>query len=164
LNFYRRLIAEGSVEEQAIRIGVWVAGLNFGGRVLQLLKIVTIARLLSSKAFGLLGISMLTLISLRRFSQLGFDEALIHHPSRSIDPYLDKAWVLKIIRGLLVTTCAYLSAPHLGMFFNEPRVVPLIRALGISPLLVGFQNPAIVYFAKTLSSGLNSSTNSVDAS
>ena len=147
---YDRLTADGSTEEQAVRSGIWAAGINVGDRVLQLLKIVVLARLLSPTAFGLLGIGLLTLAALNQFSRLGFDQALVQRPEEDVDEYLNTAWVMKIARGLLLAVLAFALAPHLAAFFGEPRAEPVIRVLGVSPLLLGLQNPAVVYFQKNL--------------
>lgn len=147
---YRRLTTDGSTEEQAIQSGFWVAGINIGDRVLQLLKVIILARLLSPAAFGLLGIAVLVLSGLRRFSTLGFDEALIQNKSENVDAYLNTAWIMKIVRGVVIAVIAILAAPHLADLFNEPRAEPLIQVIGAANLLLAVQNPAIVYFRKDL--------------
>jgi O-antigen/teichoic acid export membrane protein len=147
---YERLTAGGSTEEQAIQSGIWVAGINVGDRVLQLLKVIILARLLSPAAFGLLGIALLAIAALRQFSKLGFDEALIHHENEDVNAYLNTAWVMKIARGALIAAIAFFAAPYLAVFFGEPQAEPLIRVISISPLILGLQNPAVVYFQKDL--------------
>lgn len=147
---YERLTAGGSTEEQAIQSGIWVAGINIGDRILQLLKIIILARLLSPEAFGLLGIALLAIAALRQFSKLGFDEALIQHKDEDVNSYLNTAWVIKIFRGFLIGAIAFFTAPHLAMLFGEAQAEPLIRVIGITPLILGLQNPAVVYFQKDL--------------
>lgn len=147
---YKRLTAGGSTEEQAVQSGIWVAGINVGDRILQLLKVVILARLLSPEAFGLLGIALLVIAGLRQFSNLGFDEALIQHKNDNIDEYLNTAWILKIARGSIIAIVAFLTAPYLAVFFGEPSAGPLIKIIGLSPLILGLQNPAVVYFQKNL--------------
>jgi len=147
---YMRLTTGSSTEEQAIQGGIWVAGINVSSRLLQLLKVVVLARLLSPEAFGLLGIALLVLSSLRRFSNLGFGGALIQHQEENINAYLNTAWTVKIVQGILIAAIAFFAAPYLGALFNEPRAVPLIQAIGASNLLLAFQNPAIIYFQKDL--------------
>lgn len=147
---YRRLTAGGSTAEQAAQSGIWVAGINVGDRVLQLLKVIILARLLSPEAFGLLGIALLAIAALQQFSKLGFDEALIHHRDNNVDGYLNTAWVMKTLRGLAVAAVAFLIGPHLAAFFGEPQAGPLIRVIGLSPLILGLQNPGVVYFKKDL--------------
>ncbi|WP_089649612.1 lipopolysaccharide biosynthesis protein [Halobacterium hubeiense] len=147
---YERLTAGGSTAEQAVQSGIWVATINVGDRVLQLLKVVILARLLSPEAFGLLGIALLAIAALRQFSKLGFDEALIQHEEDDVDEYLNTAWVLKIIRGSVIALTAFLAAPRLAIFFGEAQAGPLIRVIGFSPLILGLQNPAVMYFQKNL--------------
>lgn len=147
---YERLTAGGSTEEQAIQGGIWVAGINVGDRILQLLKVIILARLLSPEAFGLLGIALLAIAALRQFSKIGFDEALIQHKNEDVNEYLNTAWVIKISRGFLIGAIAFFAAPHLAVFFGEAQAEPLIRVIGISPLILGLQNPAVVYFQKDL--------------
>jgi O-antigen/teichoic acid export membrane protein len=147
---YTRLTADGSTGEQAVRSGVWVTGINVGDRVLQILKLVLLARLLSPTAFGLLGIALLVVAALKQFSQLGFDEALIQHRDENVDGYLNTAWVMKVLRGLLIAVVAFAFAPYISEFFDEPQAHRLIQVLGVSPLILGLQNPAVVYFEKHL--------------
>lgn len=149
-NVYDRLTAGGSTEEQAIQSGIWVAANNIGDKILQLLKVIILARLLSPKAFGLLGIALLAVAGFKQFSQLGFDQALIQHKDENIDSYLDTAWVIKIIRGFSIASVTFIAAPQLAMFFGEPKAKFLIRIIGITPLILGLQNPAVVYFKKNL--------------
>lgn len=147
---YARLTADGSTEAQAVQSGVWVTGINVGDRLLQLLKVVILARLLSPQAFGLLGIALVTIAALRQFSTLGFDEALIQHEKENVDAYLNTAWVIKIIRGAVIAGIAFLAAPNLAELFGEPQAEPLIQLLGFTPLILGVQNPAVMYFQKHL--------------
>lgn len=147
---YQRLTAGGSTAEQALQSGIWVVGINVADRILQLLKVVILARLLSPAAFGLLGIALLAIAALRQFSKLGFDEALIYHEDDDVDAYLNTAWIMKIIRGFGIAVVAFLAAPYLAMFFGEPQAEPVIRVVGISPLILSLQNPAVMYFQKNL--------------
>lgn len=147
---YRRLTAGGTTEQQAVQNGVWVAGINVGDRVLQLLNVIILARLLSPEAFGLLGIALVVMMGLNQFSRLGFNEALIHNEKENIDDYLSTLWVLKIARTAVVAAIAILIGPPLAEFFGEPQAGQLIQVLGAAQLLLGLQNPGIVYFQKDL--------------
>jgi O-antigen/teichoic acid export membrane protein len=149
-SIYRRLTAGGSTAEQAVQSGFWVTGINVADRTLQLLKVVILARILSPEAFGLLGIALLTIAALNQFSKLGFDEALIQNTDENVDDYLNTAWLMKAIRGLTIALISILSAPHLAGFFGEPRAELLIQLIGVSSLVLGLQNPAVVYFQKHL--------------
>ena len=147
---YTRLTAGGSTEAQAVQSGIWVTGINVGDRLLQLLKVIILARLLSPEAFGLLGIGLVTVAALRQFSNLGFDAALIQHEKDDVDAYLNTAWIIKIIRGIVIAIVTFLTGPTLAAFFGEPQAEPIIQLLGFTPLILGIQNPAVMYFQKNL--------------
>ncbi|WP_241768275.1 lipopolysaccharide biosynthesis protein [Haloferax sp. ATB1] len=134
----------------AIQSGIWAAGINVADRALQLLNVIILARILSPEAFGLLGVALLVLGALQQFSNLGFDSALVQHESDNIDEYLNTLWLMKIARGAVIATITIASGPLLAQAFGEPEAAGIIQVIGFSPLLLGIQNPAIVYFQKDL--------------
>ena len=142
----------GSLASQTVRGGIWLAMTNGGVRALQLAMLVVLARLLSPKQFGLMGIALLVIAALTRFSQLGLDQALIQRPEENVDDYFGTVWVLQVLRAAAIAGVAWLAAPYVADFFGEPRdvVVPLLQLIALGPVARGFQNPAIVYFEKDL--------------
>lgn len=144
------LTPEGTIANQAITSGIWVTGINVSDRVLQLGKLVILARLLSPSDFGLMGIAFLTLAVLRQFSKLGFDFALIQKPQEDVDLYLNTAWSLKAARGVLLGIFAFMFAPFVATLFGEPRSEPVIQAIALVPVIEGLKNPGVMYFKKNL--------------
>ena len=145
-----RLTPGGDLSERTAKSGIWVAVMNVADRGLQLLMVAILARMLSPEDFGLLGIALLTLTALKRFSNLGFDQALIQNASTDVDSYLNTYWSLEIVRGVVLTGVLLLAAPYVAGFFGEPRATPILRVIAATPLLLGFRNPGIVYFKKKL--------------
>lgn len=147
---YDRLVSDGSTKEEAVRSGVWVAGTNVTGRIFQLAKVIILARLLSPTAFGLLGIGLLVTVALKNFSRIGLDSSLIYHRDDNVDSYLDTAWVVKLTRGAVIAGVAFVAAPQLAAFFNEPRAIHIIQVVAALTFLHSIQNPGVVYFQKNL--------------
>ena len=147
---FQRLRPEGDLTTQTVKSGVWSVGLNVGNRGLQTLMVVILARILGPREFGLMGIALVTYEALTRFSRLGIDRALIQRPEANIDAYLDTAWAIRLARGVLLAALLFVGAPAIAWFFDEPRVTLIIRAIAISPILVGLFNPSVVYFQKDL--------------
>jgi PST family polysaccharide transporter/lipopolysaccharide exporter len=145
-----RLTPGGGLAEQTTKSGIWAVFTNVADRALQLLMVIILGRLLSPSDFGLLGIALLTLTACRRFSKLGFDEALIQNSAVNVDSYLNTFWSMEFIRGLLLAGVLLVSAPFVASLFSEPRAEPLIRVIAITPVLLGLKNPGIVYFKKDL--------------
>lgn len=142
--------AGGSLTQRSIVSGGWVAALNVSDRVLQLLMVVILARLIGPEAFGVMGVGLLVLSGLNQVSRLGLNEALVYNENENIDGYLDTTLTLNIGRGILTGSIAFVAAPLIGTLFSEPQATPVIRVLGLIPLLYGFRNPSIVYFRKDM--------------
>ena len=127
----------------------WVFAGKVVGRGLQLVKLVVLARLLSPEDFGLFGIVLLAIAALQTFTQTGFSTALIQRKDNTED-YLDTAWTVHVIRGLVLAGILFAVAPAVGWFFEEPRCVPLLRVMCASVAIGGFVNIGIIYFRKEL--------------
>ena len=146
----QQFIPTGSVRKRTVRSGMWSSAINISSRVLQILMLIILARLLEPRDFGLLGIALVTLTAVQQFSKIGLNAALIQKVEKNVDAYLDTTWCLEAGRGIVIVIVLVLSAPLIGQFFNEPAATPLIQAIAIGPLLLGLQNPGIVYFRKDL--------------
>lgn len=140
----------GDLATRTARSGVWMTALNVSRRALELLALLVLARLLSPDDFGLLGIALLTLTGLERFSQLGLTSALIQRSEENVDRYLNTAWTLQIARGVLLSGVVLLIAGPAARFFGEPAVEPVLRVVALTPILAGLENPGVVYFQKDL--------------
>lgn len=130
--------------------GAWVTSLNVLNRILETVKIVILARLLSPSDFGLMGIALLALAALKQLSQLGVDQALIQDQRNDIDPYLSTAWSLKILRSIFIVTLLYLLSNPISVLLGEPQAGPILQVIGLAYLFQAFINPSTVYFEKDL--------------
>jgi len=147
---FERLAPSGNTAEQTVKSGFWLGLMNFLNRGLQIVMIVVLANLLDPADFGLMGIALLSLSALKKFSNLGLSTALIQDKDENIDRYLNSAWVLQIARGLVIVGILLVAAPLIASVFDEPRVVDVLRVIAVSPLLLAVRNPAVVYFQKDL--------------
>ncbi len=145
-----RAVPSGSVLQRAVKSGIWVSLTKVAMRSSQLIMLVVLARLLSPTQFGLMGISLLMLSATRKFTRFGLDAALIQKKEANVDSYLNTTWCLEVGRGLLLFGILYAAGPLAATLFGEPGAAPLIRTLGLVPLVHGLRNPAVVYFEKDL--------------
>jgi PST family polysaccharide transporter/lipopolysaccharide exporter len=147
----KQLKPGGGTAERATKSGVWLAGQNVIGRGLQLGMLAVLARLIGPAELGLVGIALLTLSATKKFTNIGLNSALIQKVEDDVDTHLNTTWLLEIGRGLIITAVLFVAAPYVGrLFFNEPRAIQMIQVIGLSPLILGFRNPGIVYFQKNL--------------
>jgi O-antigen/teichoic acid export membrane protein len=140
---------EEPLSKRVVRGGIWVFALRITNRGLGFIRTIILARLLVVHDFGLLGIAMLAIATLETFSQTGFQAALIQK-KENVESYLDTAWTVSAVRGIILSLILFLSAPVIAKFFNSPQATLVIMVIAVSTLLSGFRNIGILFFQKEL--------------
>ncbi len=131
------------------RGGFWVFFLRISHQLLQIIKIIILARLLNPKDFGLMGISLLAIAGLETFSKTGFHNALVQKKG-DIRNYLDTAWTFSIIRGFILFITLYIAAPFVAIFFKAPEAKFIIQIMGAAVIFEAFTNIGVIHFQKEL--------------
>lgn len=127
----------------------WVAAFRVATRVVSFLRTAIIARILSPAQFGLYGIAALLLTFIEILTETGINIILVQ-TQESIEKYVDTAWVVSILRGILIASVIFLSSFWVAGFFNAPQALPLLMLVSVVPFLRGFINPAVASFQKEL--------------
>lgn len=143
------LSPEPSLSSRVVRGGLWVFGLRIVEIGLGIIKLIILARLLAPDDFGLFGIALLAISTLETFSQTGSQTALIQKKG-DVAGYLDTAWTVSAIRGIVLFIILLISAPYVAVFFKSPEASLIIQAIGVTILFRGFTNIGIIYFQKEL--------------
>lgn len=138
-----------TLSKRAVRGGFWVFSLRGIEQLFNIARLIILARILAPHDFGLLGIALLTMMTLETFSQTGFNQALIQK-KKEIKPYLDSAWTVSILRGIILFAILYLIAPYAASFFEVPEAKLIIQVIGLSILFQAFTNIGVIYFQKEL--------------
>lgn len=139
----------GTLSERVVKGGFWVFSLRITQQIFNFIRLIILARVLAPHDFGLMGIALLTMATLETFSQTGFQAALIQKKDNT-DTYLDVAWTVLILRGLLLFAILFFVAPYAAVFFKAPLAKLIIQVIGLSVLLQAFTNIGVIYFQKEL--------------
>ncbi len=139
----------GSLSEKTIKGSVWLLLLRVVDQFLRFVKIIILARILSPNDFGLFGASLAVFAMAESFSQTGFQQALIQK-KENVKNYLNTAWTIQIIRGLILSIILFITAPLAANFFKTPQIALMIRILALSTFCSSFTNIGLVYFQKEL--------------
>jgi len=137
------------LKTRVVRSGFWVSLLRITTRLFELARTIILARILAPEDFGLFGIALLAMAALDTFSQTGFSAALIQKKGDT-KSYLDTAWTVQVIRGILLALIAFAIAPYVSVFFDAPAAKPILQVIALSVLLQGFINIGVVFFQKEL--------------
>ena len=136
---------------EAIKGVSWVSLLRFVFRSSGFLRTAVLARLLTPHQFGLFGVAAIVLGLVEMFTETGINVFLIQMREKNIlDKYIDTAWTVSIIRGLIIGLLIIITSPLIAKFFNSPTSIYLLMLISLVPIIRGFINPAIVNFQKHL--------------
>ena len=150
LRRFKTLVSPGSkFSHRVVTAGVWSLSIRVADRLINLARVIILARILAPNDFGLLGIALLSLSFVTAFSRTGFGYALIQK-KEDITSYLDTAWTVSIIRGSIIAAVLYLSAGYVATFFDTMEAKSVIQVIASVMLIRGFINQGVIYFDKDL--------------
>ena len=129
----------------------WSYAINYGGRFIALLSTIVLARLLTQDDFGVAGYALLFTSFVDVLSGFGIVQALIYHKD---EPGIkDTAFWSGIAISLVLLLVTWFSAPLAGLYFKDPRAVPVIQALGFTYPIAALSNVHFALLQKNLSFG-----------
>ncbi|MBT5050198.1 MAG: lipopolysaccharide biosynthesis protein [Rhodospirillaceae bacterium] len=128
---------------------MWMIALRWSIRGVGLISIFVLARLLTPEDFGLVAMGTLVVGLLAIFSELGTLVLLIRMKDPKREHY-DTAWTIMLIQSLALGLILYSAAPYAALYFEDPRVVEVIRWLSLSSVILGFKNVGVINFRKDL--------------
>ncbi len=145
---------EGGVNASTTGIGTkiafgagWMLLARFGVRSIGFISTIILARILVPEDFGLVALAMVVVAGLEAMSELSFHVYLISHQDTERRHY-DTVWTLSILRGVLIASLLWVSAPYAADFFEDQRISAIVQVIALAPLLRGFENVGIVDFQK----------------
>jgi O-antigen/teichoic acid export membrane protein len=109
----------------------WSGAARFLGQLLQLAVAVILARLLSPKAYGLLGMVLVFTGFANSLADMGLGASIIQKSSLS-SRHLNSVFWLNVVAGILLTGVFALAAPFVASFYEEPQLRLLTTAIAIN--------------------------------
>ena len=106
----------------------WLAVAQVARRLSGLVVTAVLARLLAPQDFGLIALASLAAQLLGIVTELGLTSALVQRKTVS-DADLSTGFWFGLTISFTVALAGYLSADLIAALFNEPRIVPLFRAM-----------------------------------
>lgn len=147
--------SQSAQQQMAQRLRKSTAALFLGqaiSHIVLVVRSIILARLLEVADFGLFGIALLMLTTLEAFSQTGLQSALIQKRD-DIHDYLDTAWTLQVLRGLILSILSIALAPLVASWFGVPEVTLIIQVIGLKLLFRGLANIQITHLQRNIAFG-----------
>jgi O-antigen/teichoic acid export membrane protein len=134
----------GSIRNRVFSGAVWSV-LGFGSsQFIRLASNLILTRLLFPEIFGLMALVQVILQGLKMMSDVGISTSVIRD-ERGDDPkYLNTAWTLQIVRGLLIWFISVLAAYPMAVAYESTELLFLIPFVGSTVIFQGFTSPAVL--------------------
>lgn len=126
-----------SLKKRSFKAGAWLGGTHVVGQVIRLASNLVLARLLVPEAFGLMALISSMMMALNLVSDIGTGPVVVQSQRGTDRDFLNTAWTLQVVRGLVLWVCGLLLAAVVlwgngrgwftaGTVFADPRLPPMI--------------------------------------
>lgn len=133
----------------AIKGAGWNGILQVITTVLAAVKIAVLARILTPNDFGLFALVAVSIGIVESLTETGINATIIQS-KKSTSYFIDTAWVISIVRGLIISIVMIFMGYGMQYFYNSPQLFVLVGVASLIPLIKGFINPAIVTLQREL--------------
>lgn len=142
-----------SLKSKALKGTVWTLGGYGTAQLFRLASNVILAKLLFPEAFGLMALVAIFMQGIAMFSDIGIAPSIIQN-KRGDDPvFLNTAWTIQVIRGVLIWLVACIGAYPYAMIYDEPQLLSLIPVAGLSAIIAGFNSTSLASANRKLNLG-----------
>ncbi len=139
-----------ALEKQALRATFWSI-LEYGSGIgLRVVSSLVLTRLLLPAYFGEVTLVMTLIVGITLLSDIGLAPSVVQSP-RGDDPvFLNTAWTIQWIRGIILWFVAVAISWPMAAFYNNPRLRILIPVLALSTLISGFNSTNLLTLSRHL--------------
>ena len=140
LNRLTSVLQGDALKARATR-GALLTIANFGAaQFLRLASNLILVRILFPEAFGLMALVQVVITALEMFSVTGVNPSIVQHKRGDEEAFLNTAWIVQIVRGLILWCFAFALAAPAAEFYDQPMLAQLIPVAGLSAVIGGFQS------------------------
>ncbi len=118
-------------------------------RTIEFLRSIILARLLMPEVFGIMSIAGFVINGFEAMTESGYGAALIYRRETSREAY-DTAWVISVVRGVLLAGATMAAAPVVASFYSNDLLAALLRVTAFWFIIGGFDNINLVRLRRDL--------------
>lgn len=134
---FERLTKGNGIGARVVRSSVSIALGNGASQALRLASNLVLSRLLFPEAFGLMALVSVFVVGLTMVSDAGTGPSIMRHERGDTPRFLDTAWSIQVLRGVILWLLTIAIAQPIASFYNEPLLAQLLPVAGISLLING---------------------------
>ena len=129
-----------SLRQRVINAGSWALGGYAIGQILRLASNLILARLLFPEAFGIMAIASAIYVGVVMLTDVGIGQSIVVHQDGGDELFLDTAWVLQIIKGVLIAVVLILGSGWAADFYDDDRLQGIVIIIAATALVGGFNS------------------------
>lgn len=136
-----------SIGSRTARGAGWLLGWRMATRTIGLISTMLLVRVLLPSDFGVVALGTGLAGAIETLSWMGVQAQLIREaaPTRVM---FDTAFTINLLRSVAAGVAITAGSGLIAAFFGEPRLTPILIALGIVTALAGFENVGVVEFRR----------------
>jgi O-antigen/teichoic acid export membrane protein len=139
-----------SLGARASKAAVWSFAGFGASQVIRLGSNLVLTRLLFPEAFGLMAIAGVLMQGLMLFSDIGIGPSIIQNEKGEDRRFLDTAFTMQAVRGLVLTILSTVLAWPFAVFYDEPRLFAIVVVVGASSLVQGLNSTKVFTVGRRL--------------
>src|SRR5262249_23312837 len=136
----------------AFRGAILTVGMRWTDRMLGLVSTLVLARLLVPADFGLVAMAMVLVGLLDVLLDLGVSAALIRDLGAGSEDF-HTAWTLRLAQATVAALMLVACAPVAADYYDDERIVAILRAIAITVFVGGLENIGTVSFQRNMEFG-----------
>ncbi|MCV2893392.1 oligosaccharide flippase family protein [Lentibacter sp. XHP0401] len=117
--------------------GLTVFGFGWS-QAMRLISNLILTRLLFPEAFGLMALITVFLMGLNMFSDVGVAPAIMQSKRGDERDFLDTAWTIQVVRGILLWLAACVLAWPISLFYDIPELAYMLPVAALTLVISGF--------------------------
>jgi O-antigen/teichoic acid export membrane protein len=156
--------ASRSLKQRVLSASAWSMGGYGTALVLRLLGNLIIARLLSPEVFGIMAVATSIQLVIALTGDIGLRQAVIRSPNIRDPRFLNTAWTVQILRGLMIWSLCVIAAAGLdvldrggaiaaGSVYAHEMMPYLIATSSFAIVIDSFQSMKVMTVGRSLSLG-----------
>ena len=119
-----------SLKQKTISGLIWSFIDQFANLGITFIVGIILARILTPREFGLVGMITVFIAISNSFINSGFGSALIRKKDCTQTDY-STVFFFNLCAGIFLFVALFFSSPAIGIFFNEPQLTPIVRVMGL---------------------------------
>jgi len=126
-----------SLKKTTVKGVGWSFADNISSSGITFLVGLILARILTPKEYGLIGIITIFIAVFNSIVDSGFSNALIRKKEADNTDY-NTVFIFNLLLSVVLFSILYVCAPLIADFFNQPELIPLTRVMGVIVIINAF--------------------------